>query len=308
MIHETPGQAPARDPMTETGSFRLAVDVAALTDRGHVRDTNEDSYIVFRIGRYIERVASNIPEADLPSVRERAGHLMIVADGMGGHEAGDVASRTALITLLQLMLRSPRWAVRLDDASTREAEIRQLIERGRTYLTAIHQTLRLHASTDPALAGMGTTMTGAYVIDKDLFVMNVGDSKAYLLHGGTLKKITRDHTVAQDYVDLGVISPEEVSTHRMQHVLTRAVGGPDEDVEGDFYHLTVTPGDRLLICSDGLTDMASEQEIAAILAEHPTSENACRGLIEFALSRGGKDNVTAVVAGFTLTSGRAQPR
>ena len=158
--------------------------------------------------------------------------------------------------------------------------------------------LRRKASEDVRLAGMGTTMTGAFFVGSDVFVLHVGDSKAYLLREGALRKITHDHTVAQQYADLGVIPQEDVPGHRMQHVLTRALGGPDEDLEGDMYHLMLRDGDRLLLCSDGLTDMANEAEIAGILAASADSDQACRALVDLALSRGGRDNITTIVASF----------
>jgi len=277
---------------------RLRPQIGALTDRGKVREANEDAYIVFRIGRFLERVMSNIPETELPSHAEDSGYLMVVADGLGGHEAGDVASRSALVSALQLILRSPRWALKLDDPGTREREISDLLGRTRGYLAGIHAILRRKASEDVRLAGMGTTMTGAFFVGSDLFVLHVGDSKAYLLRDGTLRKITHDHTVAQQYADLGVIPQEDVSRHRMQHVLTRALGGPDEDLEGDIYHLMLRESDRLLLCSDGLTDMASEAEIARILASAPGPDQACRALVDLALERGGRDNITSIVARF----------
>lgn len=279
---------------------RVRAEIGALTHRGLVRDANEDAYLVCRVGRYLERVMSNIPEADLPPRSEDAGHLMIVADGLGGHEAGDVASRTALLCTLELILRSPRWALKLDDPATREGEIRELFARGRAYLAAVHETLRRQAAGDARLAGMGTTLTGAYAIGTDLFVLHVGDSKAYLLRGGSLRRITRDHTMAQEFADLGVIRQDEVATHRMHHVLTRAVGGLQEQIEGDMEHLRLAHGDRLLLCSDGLTNMAGEAEIGAVLATRPASQDACQALVDLALARGGRDNVTVIVAAFAV--------
>jgi protein phosphatase len=104
--------------------------------------------------------------------------------------------------------------------------------------------------------------------------------------------------VAQEYADLGVIPQEEVATHRQHHVLTRAIGGPEAELKGDIHHLQVAQGDRLLLCSDGLTDMANEAEIAAALAANPVSEDACGALVDLALERGGRDNVTVIVARF----------
>jgi protein phosphatase len=225
---------------------------------------------------------------------------MIVADGLGGHEAGEVASRSALVTTLQLILRSPRWALKLDDPTTREDEIRGLLERSRGYLAGVHAALREQAAGDARLAGMGTTLTGAFSVGSDLFVLHVGDSKAYLVRDGALRKITRDHTVAQEFADRGEIGQDEVATHRMHHVLTRALGGPDAELEGDMHHLRIAHGDRVLLCSDGLTDMTTEDEIAAVLAAHPASEDACRALVDLALEHGGRDNVTVIVAAFSV--------
>jgi PPM family protein phosphatase len=290
----------ASAPAAERVAPSVRADVGALTHRGQVRDANEDAYVVFRVGRYLERIMSSIPESELGSRFEGAGHLMIVADGLGGHEAGDVASRTALVTTVELILRSPRWALKLDDPSTRDTEIRELMSRSRGYLAGVHATLRRRAAADARLAGMGTTLTGAYSVGADMFVLHVGDSKAYLLRGGVLKKITHDHTVAQEYADLGVIPQDKVATHRMHHVLTRAVGGPDADLDGDMHHVQIANGDRLLLCSDGLTDMVDEAEILALLNANASSDAACRALVDSANAHGGRDNITVIVAGYTV--------
>lgn len=280
----------------------VTVDVGAVTHAGLVRSTNEDAYAIFRLGRFVERVSSNLSEEELPTNGGNAGVLMMIADGLGGHEAGEVASRSALANVIRLVTRSPHWALKLDDPATREAEIRSLMERTRAYLTQVHAAIRDQASGDARLAGMGTTLTSVYAVGADLFVLHVGDSKACLLRRGRLERITHDHTVAQDYADRGFIPQDEVAGHRMHHVLTRAVGGPDERLEGDIHHLGLEHGDRILICSDGLTDMVAEGEIEALLAATPRSQEACDALVQLALARGGHDNVTVIVAGFTFPS------
>jgi protein phosphatase len=290
---ERPGDAGARPP-------RIRSDIGALSHQGLVREQNEDSFIVFRLGRYLERVMSSIPEDELPSRFEDSGHLMVVADGMGGHRGGEVASRSALVNTLQLILRSPRWALNLSDPATREKEISDLLERSRGYLAAVHASLRQQADGDASLDGMGTTLTGVYTVGADLFVLHVGDSKAYLVRGGAIRKITRDHTVAQHYADLGVIPQEAVPSHRMHHMLTRAIGGPTDDLQGDLHHLRIEDGDRVLLCSDGLTDMASDEEILGVVNSRPTSDEACKRLIELALAGGGRDNITVIVAGYRV--------
>lgn len=285
--------APPRPP-------RVTADIGALTHQGLVRPANEDSYCVFRLGRFLERITSNIPESDLPTRIENSGHLMIVADGMGGHQAGEVASRMALVNSIQMILRSPRWALHLEDPATREQEIRELLTRSRGYLAAVHAALKEQAGSDQRLEGMGTTLTGAYTIGADAFLLHVGDSKVYLLREGEFRKLTHDHTVAQQYADLGVIPQEEVASHRASHMLTRAIGGPMESLKGDMHHLRIQDGDRFLLCSDGLTDMATEAEIATVLKSRTVPAEACQGLVDLALAGGGRDNVTAIVANYRV--------
>lgn len=275
-----------------------SVDVAALSHTGAVRANNEDSYVVFRLGRYLEPIASNVPVAELPPRSEDVAWLTMIADGVGGHQAGEVASRTALTTAQQLIQRSPQWAMRLDDPATRPTQIAEMFARGRAYVAGVQKTLRARIADEPGLSGMATTLTGAYLLGADLFVTHVGDSKAYLVRGGRLRKITRDHTLAQEYADHGMIAQEEVASHQLHHVLTRAVDERAENVEADFHHVELEPGDRVLLCSDGLTDMATEEAIHATLARHEASEEACRALVALALEGGGRDNITVVVMGW----------
>lgn len=300
--------APTEQPNTVSGSStagglpsaRVAVDVAARTHPGLVREINEDAHAVLRIGRFVERLASTLSEAELPAHAEDCAYLMMVADGLGGHEAGEVASHSALASLIRMMLRAPQWALKLDDPATRESEVRSLLDRMRAYLRTMHSAIREHASADARLAGMGTTFTSCYSVGADLFVLHVGDSKACLFRDGRLTRITHDHTVAQDYADRGYIAQEDVAEHRMHHVLTRAVGGPEERLEGDIHVHRLMHGDRVLLCSDGLTDMVKDREIEEQFASHPTSEAACEALLALALKRGGSDNITLIVAGYTI--------
>ena len=285
---KSPGGAPA-----------LKLDVASLSHIGLVRETNEDAYVVVRTGRYMERIESNLPESLVAPRTEESAHILMVADGMGGMAAGEVASRTALATAVRLILHAPRWALKLDDPATRETEIAQMWERARGYLSGIHAAIREQAERDPSLAGMGTTLTGAYCVGHDLFVLHVGDSRAYLFRRNELNKITRDHTIAQEFEDAGMVTSGDQLDDRLRNVLTRAVGGPDDEIEGDLHHLRLAAGDRLMLCSDGLTGMAGEAEIAEILAVARSSEGACQALLDLALERGGRDNITVIVATFT---------
>jgi len=279
---------------------RVTADVAAYSHVGNVREQNEDSYAIFRMGRFLERVESNVPEEVFASHREDSGWLMAVADGLGGHSAGEVASRTALVSMMQLILRSPRWALRLDDPATREADILALFRRVRGYFAGVHEALRARAANDTALEGMGTTLTSAYSVGNDLFVVHVGDSRAYLLRGGGLRRITHDHTLAQSYADQGLIPQAEVESHELGHVLTRAMGAGDSHPEYDIHHLDLQHDDRILLCSDGLSRFVPEKEITALLLAFSDSAGACRALVDRALALGGTDNITAIVARYRV--------
>ncbi len=143
---------------------------------------------------------------------------------------------------------------------------------------------------------MGTTMTIACSVGKDLFIAHVGDSCAYRFRHGELSQLTRDHTLAQAQADRGQIRQEEVATNRQRHVLTQTLGGSTADVDPEVQHLQLADGDCLLLCSDGLTEKVKEYQIAQFLVSGDNAERSCRRLVDLALERGGKDNVTVVVA------------
>ncbi|MFN8588999.1 MAG: protein phosphatase 2C domain-containing protein [Candidatus Eisenbacteria bacterium] len=279
---------------------RVKADIAALTHQGS-RANNEDAYAVFRIGRSMDCVASNVADGALPKHYEDSGHLLIVGDGLGGAKAGEVASSTALHTLVESIARQPKWALKFDDPATRDREIDELIERSRAYLQHMHAAIRARQQSDPRYEGMGTTFTSAYTVGGDMFIMHVGDSRAYELRGGRLYRITRDHTVAQEYANMGKLPQSEVESHPMSHVLTRALGSPSDQIDSDTHHRDIEDGTRLLLCSDGLTKVASEDDIARVLEAHPVSADACRALVDLALERGAPDNVTVIVARYEVS-------
>jgi protein phosphatase len=223
-----------------------------------------------------------------------------VVDGVGGAEGGEIASRTALLTLVRGIIGSPKWALKLDDPASRESEIRELMARSRLYLQQMHNKIRQRQEQDPRFEGMGTTFTSAYTVGNDLFIQHIGDSRAYALREGRLFRITRDHTLAQEFADRGELSQSEVANHPLGHVLTKAIGGPAERIETDTHHRDIEDGDRLLLCSDGLTKVASEDDIAATMLAHPGSAAACKALIDLVLSRGAPDNVTVIVARYSI--------
>jgi PPM family protein phosphatase len=223
----------------------------AATDVGRVRDGNEDAYLV-----------------------DDAMGLVAVADGMGGHRAGEVASATALEAL--------RAAI------TGGRPLRESME-------AANEAVFNKSLTDTSLRGMGTTLTAAtQVTGGTVLVGHVGDSRAYLLHDGELHQVTVDHSLVEELVREGRLTADEAAVHPQRSIITRALG-VDESVEVDVYAVELVPGDRLLLCSDGLTGMVQAETIAATLRREDDPTRAAAQLIDAANSAGGEDNITVVV-------------
>ncbi len=241
------------------------MEIFGRTDTGRTRSNNEDSFVV------------------LP-----AGHLMMVADGMGGHKAGEVASRSAIESMVSLT----------GNASLRKAGDRPEAIR-HSLLHALRQTneqIMTMASENPAYAGMGCTFIVGYVGKGALYTCHVGDVRAYLLTGTGLRQLTNDHTYAAEYArshseDLGQSAP---SLNLSRNVVSRAIGFPFPE-DPDCTTTPVGKGDRILLCSDGLWSMLPDPRLAMILREASTAEEACDRLISEANQAGGKDNITAVV-------------
>ena len=239
----------------------MRVTAAAATDVGLVREGNEDSYLT-------------------------EGPLFAVADGMGGHRGGEVASQLAVETLEKLFKEG---AGDLPD-QVQEAN-RVVFER---------------SVLDRKVAGMGTTLTAALVEGDRVRLAHVGDSRAYLLRDGTLRLLTEDHTLVHRMVSEGEISKEEAETHPQRSVLTRALG-VDTVVDVDDDSLQVRPGDRLLLCTDGLTSMVSEDEIEEVLRTVPDPREAAQRLVRMANEAGGVDNTTVVILDFSDDDAAGRP-
>lgn len=267
----------------------VVAEFAALTDRGKVRETNEDQYLVVRRRRGREVLLSSLPVELLPKA-EQVAHTLAVADGMGGHAFGELASLLALRTGWDLGGGEVKWPVKMNE---READ--ELHQKAILFYRLIHDQLRDAGRERPRLAGMGTTLTIAYTFGPELFILHAGDSRAYLARGGTLQRLTRDHTLAQTLLDAGAITRGSPEERRSRHVLTNCLGGPAVGVEVDFGHHRLLDGDRVLLCTDGLTDVVDDVEIAAILDRERPLDELSRALLDLALERGGKDNVTVIL-------------
>jgi protein phosphatase len=271
---------------------RVRVEYAAATDVGKVRTNNEDHHLIAHLERSLRILSTSLPDGALPDFEEES-FAFTVADGMGGMAAGEVASATAIMSGMHQAMRSDKWALRIDDE-----QARALAERATRYFEKIHEEVTQRAKSDNALAGMGTTLTTAYSVGLDLFTFHVGDSRVYRLHEGRLEQLTRDHTLAQLLADVGGVPRDEANKLGMKHVLTGAVGAGKKEILPEIRRHKLADGDRVLICTDGLTDMVPDDRIAEILASRTSPAVACRALIDEALAAGGRDNVTAIVVSY----------
>ena len=281
---------------TQPVSTSVEVDVSGLSHPGKVRARNEDHFIVTRIGRYIETAITSLPPGEVPERADEVGYALILADGMGGHAGGELASRMAISGLVKLVIAMPDWIFRLDENVAEDAS-----QRSKRRFRHLNSLLIEQGAQDPDLRGMGTTLTAARNMGRHLQIVHVGDSRAYLLRDGVLHRLTRDHTYVQLLIDTGQLSKEEAADFGARHVLVNALGGFDQEVEVDVDQLELKTGDRLLLCSDGLTDMVDDNLIRQTLIENRDSGEAGRRLIDIALEHGGRDNATVIVAAYTFS-------
>ncbi len=242
------------------------IDLVAvkLSDTGRVRPHNED-YVDFFVP----------PD---PQQRALKGAIYLVADGMGGHQAGEVASRGAV----DLVIRGY-----YDDPSR---DVGKSLVRA---IQAANHQLHAQAQADQSKSGMGTTLVAAVVLGRKVHVANVGDSRAYLINNRSISQITEDHSWVEEQVRAGLLTHEQAKRHPQRNLVTRALGSKPA-VEVDLFEGEISKGDRLLLCSDGLTGRVEDHEVAAIVRQHPPRE-ATRILVDMANERGGNDNITVLI-------------
>ena len=233
----------------------------SITDVGQKRTVNQD--FVF---------TSETPVGNLPN-------LFVVADGMGGHKAGDFASSYAVEILLS--------TIREDENSNPVKIIRAAIENANT------QLLR-EASDNEAMSGMGTTMVLVTIVGHYAYVANVGDSRLYLVDENKISQITKDHSLVEEMVRMGEISRDDARNHPDKNIITRALGA-GRDVDVDFFDIRLTPGDILLLCSDGLSNMVPDEDIRQVIRTSETLEETGRRLVSMANDNGGRDNIAVVL-------------
>ena len=239
-----------------------------LTDKGKVRKDNQDCFI-------IEKCQS------------KACMIVALCDGMGGAKAGGIASQLSNKAFVSYVY------AKLTSRISRTVDYRRILSDACAEANGVSYE---YSHFDEAFNGMGTTIVGGVILSNGIgHIINVGDSRAYLISGRSdaISQITRDHSLVEDLLEHGVITAEQAKTHPQRNIITRAVG-TDSQVEADYFNFELSIGDVLLLCSDGLSNTISDEEMLEAAKQHREPEDLCRALMELALSRGARDNVTVL--------------
>jgi protein phosphatase len=242
------------------------IEAASLTDVGRQRSNNEDSFIYW--------------EPDSDEDFRRKGRLAVIADGMGGYEGGQEASRLAVETVRSVY----------DNGFAGDPQ-ETLVEA----FEAAHQNIQRFAQDHPHFYGMGTTCTALAIVDRQLSFAHVGDSRLYLIRAETITRLTRDHSYVGRLVESGIVRSEDAESHPQRHILTAALGSGREVTPNVPEHpFPLEEGDTLLLCTDGLWGLVGDPDLARVVQTNPPAE-ACLKLVSMALERGGPDNITVLV-------------
>ncbi len=281
---------------------RARMESFGLTDIGRQREINEDQFLIADLTKSaaIRQSSMSLDETTTrrpPKNGKSAGQLLVVADGMGGHAAGEIASAIVTKTLTQAILEAT-----VDEIPLHDLPEEQLIEQLQEALQRCQAAIIAESKAVPERRGMGTTLTMAFVVGMRVYVIHVGDSRCYLLRKSELEQVTTDHTIAQQLVESGKLAPEEARDSHWSHLLVNALGGSEDILAPEIHWADLEPGDTLLLCTDGLTQHLTDEEILEILDDEKTIEKACRRLVESANAGGGSDNITAVLARFDAPS------
>jgi serine/threonine protein phosphatase PrpC len=280
-------------------SSTVRVQVAARSHRGG-RPENDDHFLIVELGRHQRTIATNLPDGQVPARFDESGYGMIVADGLG--EAGVTASRLAITTLANLVLRFGKWQLRIDPDTADD-----VIDRARRFYQRVDRTVTETASERTDLSGMGATLTAAYSAGDMLFLAHVGHSRAYLFRGGVLTQLTSDQTLRQSIADSGP-GPFEAAANELDHVLTDVMGGHARPARIQVGQFELRGEDCVLLCTNGLSDVVDDKSAAAILGRRVSLDERCASLVDLALARGTRDNVTAVIAKYDVPAYRSDAR
>ena len=241
------------------------MDFWGITDRGKVRQKNQDAYFIC----YDE---------------EKAGAILVVCDGMGGAKAGNVASTLALETYLDVVKKE----LKVGNTSSEIADVMK------EAVSVANDAVYQQSISEIAYEGMGTTLVAAVITDQIAAVINIGDSRAYHITKKTITQITRDHSVVEDMIGRGDLTRDEAKKHPSKNLITRALG-TCSDIEPDLFFPKLRKGEYLLLCSDGLSNMVTEQELLCEVLRSDQKDLCCQRLLDIAIARGAPDNVTVII-------------
>ncbi len=268
---------------------------AGRTDIGRKRENNQDQYLIADLNKsmLVESTSLNL-ETHSRLYGRSHGKLLMVADGMGGHQAGSRASMLAIDLLINHLLNSMHWFFQVDRPE--EEREQGFIKDLRKMLEKAHEAIERESKENALSQGMGTTLTMTYVIWPWMYIVHAGDSRCYLLRNGELQQLTRDHTVSSQLVENGGMTKEEAEQSRWSNVLYNALGAGARTVHAEVHKVAIEPDDIILLCTDGLFRYVSDTELKQMLLAEPDPLECCRTFIELANYRGGADNITAIVA------------
>jgi serine/threonine protein phosphatase PrpC len=275
--------------LPEPTSSMFRVDIAAGTHPGRDNTCNQDHYLVVKVARSLEPLLTNLPKNLFPGKFDEIAYGLLVADGLGNMPAGEIASGLAICKIVELVLDTPDWIMKM---SRRKASVvmRRMSER----FHEVHKILRKQTEDNPRLTGMSSTLTLACSLGAELFLTHIGDSRAYLLREGELHQLTRDQSLAEALIDAGVAQVDNDLVYGMRRVLTAALGTEHLEVDPQVQHLQLCHRDQLMLCTDGLIESIDQESIGTTLRNARSADEACGALIRLAESSG--ENVTVVVA------------
>lgn len=281
-------------PIFEPTSSTMSVELGAVSSCGKARSHNTDHYLAIRLGRFQETVVSSLAAADLPPRFEEYAYAMLVADGMEG-EGGVRASRLALSALARLAIRYGKWNVRVGPDTASE-----IVEQGEFLFRQVNDAVRDASQSNLRLPDMATSLTVVYMAGSDLFFAHVGHTRAFLFRNGELIQLTTDQTLEQMRLDSLTPTLLEQSRRDQKHVVTETIGGRPLSADVRIQHVQMLNDDRVILCTNGLTDVVNVDQIADVLAAHRRPAEECQRLVDLASAADAPDDVTVVVADYSL--------
>jgi len=284
------------DPFRSLSS-EILLEIGAASKCGTEHSYNTDHYLALRVGRLQETLATSLAEQDLPPRFEEYAYVLLIADGLGGSAGGGRASRVALSALAHQAIRYGKWNVRLEPDTAARID-----EQGEFFFRQINDAVLEASRAHVRLADMATSLTVVYIAETSLFFAHVGHARAFLFRDGVLIQLTEDQTLEQRRPgtrQLHVLQQPKVD---MKHVVTETLGSRPGGPEVVIEHVELWSGDRVVLCTNGLTDVLRDDQIADVLAFRRRPDDDCQRLVDLALAAGGRDDVTVLIADYRTTT------